>query len=411
MKLAVISYHTCPLANEEGKETGGMNIYVYELSRELARLGHEVDVFTRSQDEKNEKIVDVEKGFRVVHLAAGPEQPVPKKELMPYVPEFVGAFRQYCSTHDRAYDILHAHYYLSGIIARAINESMPVQMPIVLSFHTLALMKNLVARDDAEKEGRARIEAEIALTKAAQIIISPSESDANYLHYLYEVPREKITVIPPGVDTTLFRPIDKVVAKEKTGLAQNMKYILFVGRIEPLKGIDVLMYAMKILMKRNPNIPLSLCVVGGDGPNHPAASKTLKSLEMVRQTLRLTATVDFISQQTQQMLPYYYNAAEMVVMPSHYESFGMVALEAMSCGTPVITTNVAGISSLFDEKHSALITSVNNPLLLATQMEQLLHNPAKGAEISSSIHAQVSDLSWDKIATRIVSVYEGLLKG
>lgn len=184
-----------------------------------------------------------------------------------------------------------------------------------------------------------------------------------------------------------------------------------MGRIEPLKGIDVLMYAVKIVTHRNPDIPLQLCIVGGDVSKHPTTwSKTLKSLENVRQTLRLAASVTFVGQQSQDVLPYYYNAAEMVVMPSHYESFGMAALEAMSCGVPVITTNVAGISSLIDQKHESLVTTVNNPLLLACQIEELLKDPKKREEIGISVRTQVADLSWGIIAGRIIEVYTACMK-
>ena len=180
---------------------------------------------------------------------------------------------------------------------------------------------------------------------------------------MYGVPLKTIEVIPPGVNTDLFRPMDMESAKKHIGLSMQDKMILFVGRIEPLKGIDMLMYAMKIVTERNPDTKVCLCIVGGDiSQPQDAWSDTLRNLNAVRHTLNMSTTVTFVGQKSQEMLPYYYNASEMVVMPSHYESFGMSALEAMSCGVPVITTNVAGVSSLIDETHSSLITSVNNPL-------------------------------------------------
>ncbi len=185
--------------------------------------------------------------------------------------------------------------------------------------------------------------------------------------------------------------------------------ILFVGRIEPLKGIDMLMYAMKIVMKKNPWIPVCLCVVGGDISQPPNAwPSTLRSLDAIRHLLHMSATVTFVGKQKQEELPYYYNASDMVVMPSHYESFGMSALEAMSCGVPVITTNAAGVSSLIDEKHSSLITSVNNPLLLATQIEDLLHEPKKREQMGQEIRQNVLDLSWDQIARNVSTVYDAV---
>lgn len=224
------------------------------------------------------------------------------------------------------------------------------------------------------------------------------------------MPEAKIRCVPPGVNTDLFRPINKAEAKEKIGMHEDSHGILFVGRIEPLKGIDELLYATKILVARNPDLRVCVCIVGGDIRNKPMWwPKTLKMLDDLRRTLQLTTEVNFVGQQPQEKLPYYYNAADVVVMPSHYESFGMAALEAMSCGVPVITTNVAGISSLIDEKHSSLITTVNNPLLLASQIEGLLLDPEKHAAIASTLRHRVLDLSWTHVAERIDRVYDDVI--
>ncbi len=409
-RIAMISYHTCPLASEEGKETGGMNVYVLELSRKLVAMGHQVDMFTRSQDIHNTPIVDVAPGLRLIHLVAGPQESVSKKKLQPYITQFIASYHAYCEEYGITHDVLHAHYYLSGLIGLQVQEeSKEHKVPMVLSFHTLALMKNLVARDEREKENAERIDAEMLLTQKAQHIIAPSESDKSYLTYLYNAVDSRVSVIPPGVNTDLFRPMGMEEAKKHIGVSEKEKIILFVGRIEPLKGIDMLMYAMKIVTKRNPDLPVCLCIVGGDVSQPKSAwTETLKSLDGVRHVLHMSTSVNFVGRQKQEMLPYYYNASEMVVMPSHYESFGMAALEAMSCGVPVITTNVAGVSSLIDEKHASLVTSVNNPLLLATQIEELLHHPEKRQEMGSDIRKNILDLSWKNIASAVSSVYDAI---
>jgi D-inositol-3-phosphate glycosyltransferase len=273
-------------------------------------------------------------------------------------------------------------------------------------------MKNLVARSEEEKENVHRIEAERLLLTCANRIIASSESEGSYLEYLYDTPKEKITIIPPGVDTELFRPIESNVAKDHIHVPRAQKLILFAGRIEPLKGIDVLLYAMKIVLARNPKYPVCLCIVGGDISQPPTEwSRTHRSLDDLRKLLGLTASVTFVGQKPQHELPYYYNAADMVVMPSHYESFGMAALEAMACGVPVITTNVTGISSLVDEKHASLITTVNNPLLLASQIEYFLRQPQKREEVGASLRKHVMDLSWSHIAKKITAVYDLSMKG
>ncbi len=400
-RIGILSFHTCPLASEEGKETGGMNVYILELGRELAGLGHQVDVFTRSQAPDNKPVIEVAPGFRVIHLKAGPQEPVHKKLLIPYIDEFVHAFHEFQTSQVRPYDVIHAHYYLSGLIA------MKIGLPFIMSFHTLALMKNLVARDETEKEDEIRIDAEMLLGENAKKVVANSESDVRYLQYLYGIPEDRLTVIPPGVNTALFRPIPMAQAREKLAVGADDKLIVFVGRIEPLKGIDMLLYATKIVATRNPTLKLCVCIVGGDISQPQISwSKTLQSLNTIRHTLHLSASVTFVGQQSQEVLPYYYNSADIVVMPSHYESFGMAALEAMSCGVPVMTTNAAGISSFIDEKHSALITSVNNPLLLANQIEYLLKTPEKRDQLGRDVRENVMDLTWNRVAKTMSKLYQ-----
>lgn len=407
----MISYHTCPLASEEGKETGGMNVYVYELSSALSRLGYEVDVVTRSQDARVEKVVQVEKGFRVIHLVAGPEHPQPRKKVIDFVGEFIESLKAFIKDEHRHYDLIHAHYYLSGLIALGIRTPETHAVPFVLTFHTLALMKNLVARASWEEESRARIDAEFTLLQEANAIIAPSASDKHYLMYLYEASEEKIVEIAPGVNLKLFRPMQKTAAKSHLGISQTRKTLLFVGRIEPLKGIDMLLYAVKILKAQHPDMPLTLLIVGGDISQHITKwSSQMHELDALRHILHIENEVQFVGQRPQKELPYFYNAADIVVIPSHYESFGMVVAESMACGTPVITTNVAGVSDLIDERRSMLITSVHNPLLLASQIRQLLTNETMYKKVQRNSIASTKDLSWSVVAKHVAEVYGRVLK-
>lgn len=405
-RILMISYHTCPLASEEGKETGGMNVYVYELSSALSKLGYEVDVVTRSQDVHAEKVVQVEKGFRVIHLAAGPELPQPRKKVIDFVPEFIESLISFVEKEHLHYDIIHAHYYLSGLIALGVRNYGDGATPFVITFHTLALMKNLVARASREEESTVRIDAEFTLIKDANIITTPSASDKQYLMYLYEAAEEKIVEVAPGVNLNLFRPMNKAAAKLHVGISQTRKTLLFVGRIEPLKGIDMLLYAVKMVKAQIPDMPLTLLIVGGDISQHITKwSSQMRQLNTLRHVLHIEEEVQFIGQRPQKELPYFYNAAEIVVIPSHYESFGMVVAEAMACGTPVITTNVAGISDLIDQRRSTLITTVNNPLLLASQIRQLLTNEAMYKEVQQNSIKSTHGLSWSDVAGQISQVY------
>src|SRR5664279_2358563 len=283
-RIALISYHTCPLASEEGKETGGMNVYVLELGKRLAQRGLLVDAFTRSQD-SSQKIVTVVPGFRVVHLTAGPEATLPKKQLYRFIPEFVEKFLSFTRENNLHYEVLDCHYYLSGLIGLEIQKRQ--KQPIIMTFHTLALMKNLVARDELEQESRERIDAEMTLVQQAQVIVAPSRNEKQYLQYLYDADPAKIHIIHPGVDQSLFRPLPQAQAKAFVDADPDQPVILFVGRIEPLKGIDGLLYAMKILTSRNPDLKVCLWIVGGD-ISQPINrwSKELQKLEALRQVLK-----------------------------------------------------------------------------------------------------------------------------
>jgi len=405
MKICMISYHTCPLASEEGKETGGMNIYVLELSKVLADRGHQVDIYTRSSDVSNPLIVEVAPNLRVIHLTAGPQLSLAKTEIKQYIPEFVASYVAFTTTHTLSYEVMHAHYYLSGLVGMEIKKRTP--LPMIMTFHTLALMKNLVARSEAEMDSQERIDAEMLLVKESSHIISPSESDQQYLNYLYSADPDKVTVIPPGVDVSLFKPMNKVLAKKHISAEVAHRVILFAGRIEPLKGLDVLLYSMKILDERSPELNVCLWIVGGDTSTKKSEmSSELRRLEKIKHMLGISNSVMFVGQKPQAELPFYYNAAELVVMPSHYESFGMAAAEAMACGTPVITTNVTGISNLLDSKHEPLITSANNPLHLAEQMGYLLTDQQAYQEMSEAVLSRVQDLNWCDVSDQIIEIYQ-----
>lgn len=408
-RLAVISYHTCPISDETDAEIGGMNIYVLELSKALARQGYYTDIFTRSQDEKSPRIVQVNDFLRVIHVPAGPQEPLSKKVIEQYIPDFLEQFYAFVKKENLSYRIVSCHYYLSGIVGLDIKEKLHI--PFVMTFHTLGLMKNLVARSDEERESRERIETELTLVDAADQIIATSETDFQYIQYLYEGDPEKIAILTPGVDLTLFQPTDKNAAKKAIGAPTDEKLILFVGRIEPLKGIDVLLYALKILFGTHQDLRVSVWIVGGDISNDADEwPKELKKLSEIREVLGIHTAVKFVGRKLQQELPTYYNAADIMVMPSHYESFGITAVEAMACGVPVITTDVTGVSNLIDKEHAILITSANNPIRLAQRISKLLCDEAEYAKVSQSVAENVRDLSWDNAANHFISLCKSCSK-
>ncbi|MCX6817010.1 MAG: glycosyltransferase [Candidatus Beckwithbacteria bacterium] len=405
-QIAMISYHTCPLAAEEGKETGGMNVYVLELSKELAKQGWKVDIFTRAQGLNCSKIVNFRPNLRVIHLSAGVRGYISKKELPRYIDEFTQKVINFIHKEKISYRVLHAHYFMSGLIgANLIKEAFP-NLPLIMHFHTLALMKNLVARDEGERESEYRVKSEFKLVKIADKIIASSLNDKTFISTLYNCPDEKIRVIAPGVDIKLFHPIAREKALKFIKEPETSKIILFVGRVEPLKGVDVLMYALKICLKKRPTVNFRLLIVGGNNRSRYFNCKELKRLKSLQETLGLGSIVKFVSQQKQKELPFYYNAADLVVMPSYYETFGMTALEAMACGAPVITTDTSGASEIIGKQRN-LIIPVSNPLTLASEIIFSLKQK-KNLQTQKQMLSKVRYLSWKKVAQETAKLYREL---
>lgn len=409
-RIAMLSYHTCPLASEEGKETGGMNVYVLHTAKELAKQGFLVDIFTRSQNRDEPHVIQVHDNVRLMHIKAGPESYIlpsteeNKTNFLSYIPEFVENIKALQKKEQIIYDVIDAHYYLSGIAGIELRKQNN-KAPLLMTFHTLGLMKNLTTRNGLSKSEEERIRIETELVKAVDRLIAPSENEKKYLAYLYNAPPEKIKVISPGVATSLFYPMATMQAKQAVGASLNHKMVLFVGRIDPVKGLDVLMYAMRVLLAKKPQMKACLWIVGGDITQKKELwSKELQKLEHLRKLLDLHTTVTFVGQQSQHELPKYYNAADLVVMPSHYESFGMTALEAMACGTPVIMTNVTGVSELLDETCQKHITTANNPLLLAETIENVLihHHEKKDQEAVKDI----KQYDWKNMAEKVAKLYK-----
>lgn len=402
-RIAIISVHECPLASSEGKERGGLNVYVFELSKALARIGWEVDIYTRQQDDINPIIVQVSSRLRVIHIACGPHTPLSKSKIIENLDEFAHGVQDYIKNNTRNYDIVHAHYYLSGIVAQKLH------VPWVITFHTLGLMKQLVSRSFVAEDPPERIPMELALAQSTEKIITTSANESNYVEALYNVPKNRIATSTPGVDRTVFFPKDKIQSKKTIGADPHHHIILAVGRIDPVKGFDVLLYAIKILFAKYPKLANQTCVwiVGGDiGENESMWSSELKKLTNLQHHLGLHSTVKFIPPQPQEKLVDYYNAADVVVMPSHYESFGMVALEALACDTQVITTDVMGISPLLKEFPQGHVVSANNPILLADQLHQALSNKTTNKTNPSSLHA----FEWNTVASKMNEIYAEVIQ-
>ncbi len=412
MNIAMLSYHTCPLATLGGKDTGGMNVYVRDLTRALGALGIHVDVFTRSQDEHVPHVLhDLGYGNRVVHVPAGPEHPIARKELAEYIPQFVDGIRAFADEKGIRYDVIHSHYWMSGIAAASLSDLWG-GAPILHMFHTLGEMKNRIARSDEEREGQYRIEGEKRVLKRANRLIVATEAEKAQLLWLYKGDVRKMEVIPPGVDVSHFYPIPKDEARLFIGLKPDQCMVLFVGRIEPLKGVDTLIRAMSCLKFQSVAHPVYLAVIGGE----PDASPDLMTAEMARlqslcDDLCMGQTVIFLGKRAQDTLPYYYSAADVLVMPSFYESFGMVALEAMACGTPVIASQVGGLAFLVRDGETGFTVPEGDPSALCDRLTLLLSDPELRTRTGQRAAEYAQGYAWDKIASRIVEVYGRLIGG
>jgi D-inositol-3-phosphate glycosyltransferase len=410
VNIAMISYHTCPLATLGGKDTGGMNVYVRDLTRELGRMGIHVDVFTRSQDEHVPHILhDLGFGNRVVHIPAGDEVPIPKWKLVEYIPQFVQGINKFSEENGIKYDLLHSHYWMSGVAAGKLSDLWS-GVPILHMFHTLGEMKNRVARSEAEREGEYRLEGEYEVLARADRIVAATPAESAQLEWLYKVDIQKVTIIPPGVDTSHFYPISADEARQYIGLARDARMILFVGRIEPLKGISTLIQAVSCLRLKNLEEPVHLAIIGGE----PEAADGQISEEMARiqklcDDLTVGKMVVFLGKRGQDTLPYYYSAAEVVVMPSHYESFGMVALEAMACGTPVIASQVGGLAFLVQNGVTGYTIPADDHDILCDRLTTLLGEKSKRDRMGRDAAEYAKNYDWEKITSQIVTVYKELI--
>ena len=396
-RIAMLSVHSCPAGRLGSKDTGGMNVYVRELARELGKRGHWVDVYARAHNPMDDQIVQLGDNARLIHLEAGEVDDIHKLVVYSYLSDFLCELESYRERSGLQYDLIHSHYWLSGWLGRCAQRWW--QVPHITMFHTLGAVKNMIGVGEEEPELRIRAERELA--KDCHRIIAATDKEKEDLSRYYDASPEAIRVIPCGVNLDLFQPVDRRVARRQLGFDDD-RIILFVGRIDPLKGADRLLTAMTYL---NGGRKARLVVIGGDEDDKAEVER----LHRLSRKLHIEDSVTFAGAVPQDELPRYYSAADVCVIPSYYESFGLVALESLACGTPVIATGVGGIESVVRQGETGYVVKDNAPYRLANSIAAFLSRPDAGAQPAGSTRASVLKFGWARIAEAVLEDYELVL--
>ena len=395
-RVAMISVHTSPLAQPGAGDGGGMNVYVRSLASNLARAGVHCDVLTRAEHAEQPPLVEVEPGFRVVHLAAGPTAPVPKQSLPDLVEPFVDAALAFFASEDDSPQVLHANYWISGAVGHRLKHAL--DLPLVATFHTLDRVKAEAGVGD-DPATRARVEGEII--NCADLVIAATNDERRQLVTLYGADRDRIEIVPPGVDHRVFVPGDRKAARLALRLDPQHRVLLYVGRIQRLKGADL---AVRTLAELDSDV--SLLVVGGPSGNDGEAEMgVLRSLVA---DLDLHDRVRFVPAQPHDRLVTYYQAADVCLVPSRTESFGLVALEAAACGTPVVAADVGGLRSVVDDGHTGFLVEGRAAVDYAAPVDVVLSDLELARAMGTSALARSGRYLWSIAAARLRRLYGDL---
>ena len=406
MRIAVVSVHTSPLARPGGNKTGGLNVYVRELALQLAQRGCQIDIFSRAADRDMPDVTDLAPGVRVIHLRAGAFRYLAPASVYKQLDAFESALLDFVERDAASlragghpYDLVHSHYWLSGIVGERLKSVW--QVPHVVMFHTLGEVKNRASV--AEHETELRIESEASIIQGADRVVCATEAEAKLLRQLYAAEAAKIAIIPLGVDLERFRPGDKDRARAALGL-KDERIVLFVGRIEPLKGLDILINAAALLES---DVDCSVLIVGGD----EASRSQVKRLQDLARQRGIEHRVAFVGAVDHETLPLYYNAADVCVVPSHYESFGLVAVEAMASGVPVVASRVGGLAGTVKDGETGYLIPWLCPEPFAERIELLLDNEPLRQNLGEAAREAVGRYRWEHVADAVLEMYESVTSG
>ena len=410
-RLAVLSLHTSPLAQPGTGDGGGMNVYVRELTAALARSDVACDVFTRAWSPDLPAVVEVEPGLRVHHVPAGPLEVLPKESLPAVVDEFTAAVLERMAAAPQAgelpYTSVHANYWLSGLSGHVIKHEL--NLPLVCTFHTLDRVKAESMPEEVEADmPHRRAEAEASIIDCSDAVLASCTVEADQIASLYGGEPGRIHIVPPGVDHAFFGPGHRPQARRALGLPVDGRLLLFVGRIQPLKCADV---AIEILaeLRAGGEEPYRLVVVGG--PSGPHGDKSLQSLHDVADARGVREHVHFVAPQPHELLSSYYRAADVCIVPSRSESFGLVALEAAACGTPVVASAVGGLTTLVDHGHTGYLVEDRDPAAYADAVRRTFDEPLAAERLSTASVLRARQYTWRAAARTLVELHDELAAG
>ncbi|MDP7628531.1 MAG: glycosyltransferase [SAR202 cluster bacterium] len=394
-RIAILSVHGCPVARLGEKDSGGMNVYVLEVAKELGRLGNPVEIYTRFHDPDEPQTVEISENVTVVHIRAGSYSET-KQTMHRHIPDFLDGLRLFRERAGLTYDMIHSHYWLSGYAGVELSRELGV--PHVATFHTLGKRKLRSRPGEIESPLRLKVEAEV-MRNVDKVVVS-TEEERDDVSRLYEFSRERVDVIPGGVNLNLFTRSDKIEARRALGIQED-KVILSVGRPEPLKGLDILVGAL-CRVDDLPNTRLVL--VGGE----PGRDHELQRLQSIAGSLGVLDKITFAGAVGHSDIPKYMNAADVFVMPSYHESFGLAALEAMACGVPVMASRVGGLKTIVRNGQTGYLIDWHCPEPFAQQLDVLLSNRALRETMGMEATARAEKMSWNRTVFALTKTYAGL---
>jgi D-inositol-3-phosphate glycosyltransferase len=406
-RIATISLHTSPLDQPGTGDAGGLNVYVVEVARRLAGRDIEVEVFTRAVCRDSPPVTELMPGVLIRNVIAGPFEELDKNSLAAQICPFTfGVLRTEAAYAPGRYDLVHAHYWLSGQVGATAAERWGV--PLVQSMHTLGKVKNLALADGDSAEPAARIRGEHEVVAAADRLVANTTEEARQLVGLYGADESRTRVVSPGVDLSVFRPGSRGAARRRLGLPEDALVLLFAGRIQPLKGPDIVLRAASLLLDREPDLAsrLVLVFVGGPSGSEVGAPGRLATLAA---SLGMADRVRFEPPCPQAELADWYRAASLVMVPSHSESFGLVALEAQACGTPVVAAAVGGLRTAVRDGFSGVLVEGHDPADYAQVVARLAASPARLESLSRGAVAHASAFGWAATADGLIDVYTGVM--